>query len=329
MAVNIANAQLRDGHDVSLLVINDRISDHLRNRLLPEVELIALRRPVGSHNPWHLLRLNRALRRIAPDVAHLHHVNVARYLRRRNLPRRWVTTHHTMWLPELDRFFADNPHLCAISADVAADIAAHTGLRATVVENGIDTAAFRRCTNNSDGNQFKIVQIGRIKTAVKGQDIALEALALVRRQGHNATLTLIGDGPDTAAMKALAQQLGISDCVSFTGPQPPEYIQQHLADFDLLIQPSRIEGFGLTIAEAMAARVPVAVAALPAPLDVIDHNRCGLSFAPESPKDLAAAITRAITSDTSDMVEAAGRRVTLRYDVAATARKYLEVYSKL
>ena len=55
----------------------------------------------------------------------------------------------------------------------------------------------------------------------------------------------------------LVQEYNLNSYISFLGSKDTHYIEQHLKDYDLLVQPSRIEGFGLTVAEAMAAKVPV------------------------------------------------------------------------
>ena len=54
-------------------------------------------------------------------------------------------------------------------------------------------------------------------------------------------------------------ELNLEKHVRFLGNQSREYVYSHLKDYDLFVQPSRFEGFGLTVAEAMAACVPVLV----------------------------------------------------------------------
>ena len=100
--------------------------------------------------------------------------------------------------------------------------------------------------------------------------------------------------------------------------------------YDLFIQSSRDEGFGLTIAEAMAAKVPVLVSNIPGPMEVIDNGRLGMSFENENPADCAEKIKQFILNGRNEtQVEDAYQYVKSHYDVSVTAQKYLEVYESI
>ena len=64
----------------------------------------------------------------------------------------------------------------------------------------------------------------------------------------------------------------------------------HLTDYDLFVQPSRWEGFGLTVAEAMAAGVPVLVSEGQGPAEVTQGSRYGWLFANGDADDLQRQI---------------------------------------
>lgn len=107
---------------------------------------------------------------------------------------------------------------------------------------------------------------------------------------------------------------------------PQEYLKAHLKDYDLLVQPSRIEGFGLTVAEAMAACVPVVVSDLPPLLEVINNGECGLSFKANDATDLARAIEKTISDYDLNRIALAADRAKSLYDVSTTAANYLNEY---
>ena len=99
---------------------------------------------------------------------------------------------------------------------------------------------------------------------------------------------------------------------------------------ELFIQPSRYEGFGLTVAEAIAAKVPVLVSNIEGPLEIIDGGRLGMSFENKMVKDCAEKIKQFILNGRNDkQVEDAYQYVKSHYDVSVTARKYIEVYKSI
>ena len=76
----------------------------------------------------------------------------------------------------------------------------------------------------------------------------------------------------------MVQNLHLENEVVFEGLKDQSWVYQNLCNYDLFIQPSRYEGFGLTVAEAIAAKVPVLVSNIEGPLEIIDGGRLGMSF---------------------------------------------------
>lgn len=101
-----------------------------------------------------------------------------------------------------------------------------------------------------------IVTIARL-TPQKRVHLALDALACLVELGREAPLTIVGDGPERAALEALAQRRGVTHLVTFAGAVSPDRIPEFLARADLMLFPAQGEGFGLAAAEALMAGVPV------------------------------------------------------------------------
>ena len=95
------------------------------------------------------------------------------------------------------------------------------------------------------------------------------------------------------------------------------------------MHPSRFEGFGLTVAEAMAAKIPVVVSNVPALLEVVDNGQCGYIFESNDYQSLANIIEKVIRNYDLGIIERAYERVKNTYDVSITARRYLEEYGKV
>jgi glycosyltransferase involved in cell wall biosynthesis len=94
-------------------------------------------------------------------------------------------------------------------------------------------------------------------TAQKRVSLAIETVAFLASCGHEMPLTIVGDGPERAALERLVDKLGITPFVTFTGAVPSAEVPNYLARADLMIFPAQGEGFGLVAAEALMAGVPV------------------------------------------------------------------------
>jgi glycosyltransferase involved in cell wall biosynthesis len=94
-------------------------------------------------------------------------------------------------------------------------------------------------------------------TPQKRVSLAIETVAFLASCGHEMPLTVVGHGPERAALERLVDKLGITSFVRFTGAIPSAEVPGYLARADLMIFPAQGEGFGLVAAEALMAGVPV------------------------------------------------------------------------
>jgi glycosyltransferase involved in cell wall biosynthesis len=191
------------------------------------------------------------------------------------------------------------------------------GLR--YIPNGVDLARFASAEREDIPGTGPVVGTVAVLRAEKNLARLLHAFAAVRARVP-ARLIIVGDGPERAALHALAASLGIEDCVLFAGYSPrPE---RWLAAFDVFALASDTEQMPLSLLEAMAAGLPVAgtnvgdVAAMLAPENapfVVPRNEDALAdalFALLSDTALARQIgransTRAMTDfDQADMFKA-------------------------
>ncbi|HNW34968.1 MAG TPA: glycosyltransferase [Candidatus Ozemobacteraceae bacterium] len=107
----------------------------------------------------------------------------------------------------------------------------------------------------------KWLLVGSLHHGQKGTDLLLRAMASLRDSGaatgRDATLTVIGDGPERAGLIDLACSLGLADRVRFPGSLPGHRdVRKCLAEADLFILPSRSEGLPRAMLEAMAMGLP-------------------------------------------------------------------------
>lgn len=122
----------------------------------------------------------------------------------------------------------------------------------------------------------------------KGVDVLLQAWPIVIAATPSALLRIIGDGSQRAALEAMALRLGVADSVSFLGRR--EDVAEHIAWSTLVVQPSRFEGWGLSVVEAAAAGRPIVMTDVGCAGEVIRHGASGLVVPVEQPLSLADAI---------------------------------------
>lgn len=129
----------------------------------------------------------------------------------------------------------------------------------------------------------------------KGLDVLLRALPSVRAHVAGIRLIVAGrEGNQTAALHALAGEVGISDRVTFLGHRAD--VAELLCAADLFVLPSRREGFPGAVLEAMALEVPIVATAIPGVSEAVVGGEHAMLVPPENPEALAAAVVAAVSS---------------------------------
>src|SRR5687768_15148271 len=135
-----------------------------------------------------------------------------------------------------------------------------------------------------------LVSVGRLAPE-KNWDTLLQALAKVYQKQPDVRLVLIGDGTARQTLEMLAAELGITDCVTFTGALPFEQIPRYLKAADLFAFASITETQGLVTIEAMAAGLPVVAVDGPGTRDIVEHGKQGF-LVENDPNALAEGLNK-------------------------------------
>lgn len=326
LLVDILNYQAAE-HQVHLIVINDSYDKELLSKIDNRVHCHFMRRKSGAKSPLPFIMMNFRLWRIRPDILHLHQASLLS-LFIAPLKTRKILTLHTLGItsPHLQRADA----VVSISQAVQNDIHARYGLHSKVISNGIRCSDIRAKQLNSH-SPFRVLQVGRFDVYKKGCDVALKAIALLKQRGIDVSFTMIGDGAGRDEIESLIQELGIESSVILLGQRSREYIYESLADYDLLIQPSRFEGFGLTVAEGLAANIPVLVSDIDGPIEIIDHGLYGYFFRSDNVAECAYKIKEIIENYDEAMQKAQHgyQHAYSTYDIKQMVEKYLDIYNKV
>lgn len=119
----------------------------------------------------------------------------------------------------------------------------------------------------------------------KGQSLVLDALILI----PDATLLVIGEGPDMAMLIAQTDRLGIADRVRFLGPVPHADLPGWLVTADIMCLPSASEGLANAWVEALACGTPIAITDVGGARELLDSPEAG-RIMDRTPMGIAAAI---------------------------------------
>lgn len=125
---------------------------------------------------------------------------------------------------------------------------------------------------------------------IKGMDLVVPAFARVKAKYPDTCLIVVGDGSLRARMQQQAQELGCADGIEWAGRQPQERLSDWYGRMDIVLMPSRSEGFGLTAIEAMANGCVVVASRTGGLPEVVRDREVGLLHAPESIDDMADKI---------------------------------------
>jgi colanic acid/amylovoran biosynthesis glycosyltransferase len=162
---------------------------------------------------------------------------------------------------------------------------------------------------------------GRL-TPAKGQLVLLQACALLRQRQTDFRLTVVGDGPDRAAIEATVVQLGLSSVVELTGSVVQARVRQYLQDADVFVLPSFAEGIPVVLMEAMASGVVCVSSPVNGIPELIEHGRTGLLSAPGDVEQLAQNLQALINDGAwrQAMATAARQKVQADFDLHRNVR---------
>ena len=169
--------------------------------------------------------------------------------------------------------------------------------RMKVLHPYFDPAKLQNSSQASDKylrhkHNWVIGTVGRLSEEKKQIDL-LRAFHDVRKSFPEATLLVVGDGEMRSQLTQVARRLGISESVTFTGFQ--SNISEYLEKMDVFVLPSRTEGFGIVLLEAMTMGLPVIATDVGGIPEIIVNSEIGILVRPSRPDELSKAITELLS----------------------------------
>ena len=330
--LDLAREQAARGHRVGLIADSttggDRADAALR-ALEPSLALglgrIAMRRHIGPGDSLAVAHVMRRCKQGQADIVHGHGAKGGAYARLAFGNRRAARVytphggsllfgHDTLagkFYLATERLLMRRGDLFMFESEYSADIfhrkiGVPRGLT-RVAHNGVSRQEFEPVVPAPDATE--LVFLGELRH-LKGIDVLIEAIAVLRRAGREVNATLVGSGPDRDAFRAQASALGLTDLIRFKPAMPgPEALRLGR----VMVVPSRAESLPYVVLEAAAGAVPL-----------IATNVGGIPeiFGPQAaalvPPDDAAALAQAIAQALDDRAATAAAATRLRERVAAS-----------
>ena len=178
--------------------------------------------------------------------------------------------------------------------------------KAVVIYNGIDDTPYDKLAPQRDSLRARlrgsigappdapvITLVGELNER-KQQRVVIEAAPNLLERFPNARILFVGDGDDRAALEAAVRERGLHASIIFTGFRAD--VPEMLMGSDVLLLPSRVEGFGYVLVEAMAAGIPCVASNVSSIPEIVQDGVTGILHAVGDSGAMAEAII-AILSD--------------------------------
>jgi glycosyltransferase involved in cell wall biosynthesis len=214
--------------------------------------------------------------------------------------------------------------IVASSRSVAANV---IGMTPRVVYHGIESRD--ELIRRRETGQPMLLGVASRLVPIKGIVHLIRGVGILRRDVSDIRLEIAGIGPDQAAIQQEVRVLGLDDIVTFVGWQPD--IWPWLERWDIFVQPSLAEGFGVAVLEAMAAGLPVVASSAGGLPELVEDGLTGYVVPPADPGTLAARLRDLVLhADLRRAMGAAGRaRVRQLFSPQRMAAEMAAVYDRL
>lgn len=218
-------------------------------------------------------------------------------------------------------------------AQVAAHVATRHWEKLFIAHCGVDTARFRpderRAATASTGGRRHVLCVARL-APVKGVGVLIEAIARLAAEMPDIHCTLVGDGPERAALAQLARDLGVDRHITFAGATGQDAILRYYQQADVFALPSFAEGVPVVLMEAMATGVPAIATAVGGIGELIEHGTSGLIVPPGNVPLLTGALRRVLTDGDlhARLAEGGRRKVVAEFEISEIGAQIAALFAR-
>lgn len=344
---DLAQRQRAAGHDVHILTSSPRTGPGP-----DEAGVVRIGTPLrwqNALNPYAAVLIHRALRGSDYDVVHAHggvwsSTAFAGAMSAAELGIPAVVTWHSLldWARPLYRLvdlgvgYTTRPvNWTAVSECASRPLLSllPPGMNVGILPNAVDAADWLATPRARDGNGIHVVAVMRLAPRKRPIQL-LRMLRAARRHvpaGVDIRTTIIGEGPERAAMEKFLRRNGMGGTVALPGRLSRAEIREVYRGADVFVAPATLESFGIAALEARCAGLPVVAMRASGIADFIADGVDGLLV--DTDEEMTGALLR-LAADAALRGEITGhnRRVTPAYgwaDALATTEKAYTVAAEL
>ncbi|MDY6822422.1 MAG: glycosyltransferase family 4 protein [Thermodesulfobacteriota bacterium] len=299
------NHERRDA-SFSVIIINHDYRPELVHSIRQlNVNLVLLDRPPGNAGtvPFYALRLRKAIKQLKPDILHVHNrlSFFFTWLAAQGLSAKKIYTLHNtrLYNTGIRDLMIKNLAVKQVDAFIAISHAVkndfsdneHFKRKTTIIYNGINLKKFKHAAAFRNP-PIRMVCVAKLAHAQKGQDLLIHAISRLKSDGFPIECLFVGEGVSRNLLQQLINDLALEDCVHLLGGS--DDVPALLTASHIFVLPSRFEGLGIVIMEAMAAGLPIVASATDGIVELIEDGKTGLLFRPSDVQDLADKIKKLI-----------------------------------
>ncbi len=314
----------------------------------------------GNVYPWtvrHMLdlntiiELNRMLSEFKPDLVHIHDSRMS-LLSRPLLQIKKIPSVFTVHLPsyyyQWEKFTSLRRglyiwveslinHLTLTAVVYVAKRTYEDALQnkytrkrqAHLIENGIDLAPFERLPSKKKDNQPPVICCVARLTSQKNIPLLIQSAGILKQQGADFKLWIVGDGPDRSTLEDMVQMHGLTETIKFWGRRSD--VADLLSQADIFILPSLYETHPLAVMEAQAAGLPCVLSDVGDHLFLVNNPECGYVFRSKDAIACARTLHMLLTSpgQRAKFGEAARIKAMKEYGMEKMTQGYDQIYRSL
>lgn len=317
--LSLAKALVHGGHEVCVVCYYEFSHDMVRQFEMAGCRVVCLSGDGSRKGGFDAIRLlyrglKNVVRGYEPDIVHVQYmapgaipIVILRLLGVKNI----VATLHTAadiypslrLIHLLQRYFtraftcitqrAENSFFgCSQLYTLQTELKRHNHF---TIYNTLPTYIAVRETPKEVTNNITIGVVSRLEH-IKGMDLVVPAFARLKGNNPDLKLLIVGDGSQRELMQQQAIDLGVNESVEWAGRQSQSTLQQYYDKIDILLMPSRSEGFGLTAIEGMARGCVVVASNVGGLPEVVIDNEIGLLHDRESVESIAEKVESIISN---------------------------------
>lgn len=337
--------EISKSNEVYLYIVNDHYDDSMISKLSYNIHIILYGRKVGSKNKLKtMIDIYRFCKAENIDVIHCNALNTPELLLIVKMFIKKLKVVYTIHgvgqyetLGKIRAFYRNK--LCnsiiAISHSVYEDIISNGAdkKKTTIVYNAINLEQFQMGKHVIRENQFKIGNVARIDISNKGQDVLLNAIILIKNICN--VKCIFAGAPDKSHEEEFQMLIDKADWELKNSKSMVEFVGSindvpHLLEnIDLFVLPSRFEGFGISLIEAMSMGIPCISSDINGPKEIIGDEERGYLFKSGSAEKLADQILHVINNYEEALIKAekAKKYVEDNFDIKVMCEKLIRIYN--